>query len=112
MTIEKCKSRLSLFKILLVLFAFLFSASHMHANRANEGSENVSKQDVELSVLDVITVAGNVIDATNNESMIGVSITEKGTQNGTITNIDGRFTMKVNQGSTLVVSDTKCILCI
>lgn len=104
MTIEKCKSRLSLFKILLVLFAFLFSASHMHANRANEGSENVSKQDVELSVLDIITVAGNVIDATNNESMIGVSITEKGTQNGTITNIDGRFTMKVNQGSTLVVS--------
>lgn len=104
MTIEKCKSRLSLFKILLVLFAFLFSASYMHANRANEESGDMLKQDAQLSVSDVITVSGSIIDAINNESMIGVSITEKGTSNGTITNIDGRFTIKVNRGSTLVVS--------
>ena len=38
---------------------------------------------------------GKVIDATNNEPLIGVSILEKGTSNGVITDIDGNFVLKL-----------------
>ena len=38
-----------------------------------------------------ITVQGSVVDA-KGEPLIGVSILEKGTTNGTITDFDGNFT--------------------
>lgn len=50
-----------------------------------------------------LTVKGNVKDTTG-EPMIGVSVLEKGTSNGIITDIDGNFTLQVNQGATLVLS--------
>lgn len=50
-----------------------------------------------------IRVSGTVLDV-NKEPMIGVSVLEKGTTNGTITDIDGRYSLSVNQGSTLVYS--------
>ena len=40
------------------------------------------------------TVTGKVVDV-NNEPLIGVSVLEKGTNNGTITNIDGNYTLMV-----------------
>ncbi len=48
-------------------------------------------------------VRGQVLDTTN-EPLPGVNILEKGTTNGTITDLDGYFTLKVNEGATLVVS--------
>ncbi len=48
-------------------------------------------------------VTGRVTDA-NGEAVIGVSIVEKGTTNGTITDIDGNFSLNVKQGATLVIS--------
>src|SRR5690606_16911873 len=36
--------------------------------------------------------------------VIGASVVEKGTSNGTITNLDGKFTLKVKPGAKLVVS--------
>ena len=48
-------------------------------------------------------ITGVVID-NHNEPLIGVSIQEKGTTNGTITNIDGQFSLQVNSGATLVFS--------
>ncbi len=51
-----------------------------------------------------IQVKGNVSDK-NSEPMIGVAIQEKGNnQNGTITDLDGNFTLSVNSNATLVVS--------
>lgn len=51
-----------------------------------------------------ITLTGNVKDATG-EPVIGASIVEKGnTTNGTITNLDGQFSLKVPKNSTIVVS--------
>lgn len=50
-----------------------------------------------------MTVSGTVIDE-NDESIIGASVLEKGTTNGTITDIDGNFSLKVTQGATIVVS--------
>ena len=36
--------------------------------------------------------------------MIGATVLVKGTQNGTVTDVVGRFHLKVNSGETLVVS--------
>ena len=50
-----------------------------------------------------VKVNGRVTDDLN-EPMIGVSIVEKGTANGCITDIDGNYTLNVKQGATLVYS--------
>ena len=51
-----------------------------------------------------ITLNGNVKDTTG-EPIIGASIVEKGnTSNGTITNLDGDFSLKVPANATLIVS--------
>ncbi|MCQ2238567.1 MAG: TonB-dependent receptor [Bacteroidaceae bacterium] len=49
------------------------------------------------------TAKGTVIDATG-EPIIGASVLEKGTTNGTITDFDGNFTLSVKNGATLVIS--------
>ena len=51
-----------------------------------------------------ITIKGQVVDETTSEPLIGVSILEKGTNNGIITDIDGNFTLNVQPGATIVVS--------
>lgn len=52
-----------------------------------------------------LDITGTVVDKKLNEPIIGVSVFVKGTTNGTITNLDGTFTLKnVSKGSTLVVS--------
>lgn len=50
-----------------------------------------------------ITTQGTVIDA-QGEPLIGVSILEVGTTNGTITDIDGKFTLQVTSGAKLELS--------
>ncbi len=47
------------------------------------------------------TVTGKVTDATNGEPLPGVSIVVKGTTTGTITNMDGEYSLGVNAGQTL-----------
>ena len=46
---------------------------------------------------------GTVVDA-NGEPIIGASVIEKGTKNGTVTDIDGNFKLQTKQGSLLVIS--------
>ena len=49
-------------------------------------------------------IVGTVTDD-NGEPVIGASVVEKGNpQNGTVTNIDGQFTVNVQSGATLVIS--------
>lgn len=48
--------------------------------------------------------SGKVVDATTNEPLIGVSILEKGTGNGVITDIDGNFNIQTPPDATLVFS--------
>ena len=48
-------------------------------------------------------VSGTVVDATG-EAVIGATVMEKGTSNGTVTDFDGNFKVKVEPGKTLVVS--------
>lgn len=46
-------------------------------------------------------ITGTVVDQTG-EPVIGATVMEKGTSNGTVTDFDGNFTLKVNAGATLV----------
>ena len=48
-------------------------------------------------------ITGTVVDETG-ETVIGATVVEKGTTNGTVTDFDGIFTLKVNPGATLVFS--------
>ena len=50
-------------------------------------------------------VTGTVLDAVTREPMIGVSVMEKGTSNGAVTDLDGRFVLQqVRRGATIVFS--------
>ncbi len=49
-------------------------------------------------------MTGVVLDTDNQEPLIGVTVMEKGTTNGTMTDIDGRFSISVNSNATLVFS--------
>jgi len=48
-------------------------------------------------------ITGTVVDETG-ETVIGATVIEKGTNNGTVTDFDGVFTLKVSPGATLVFS--------
>lgn len=50
-----------------------------------------------------VEASGTVIDATG-EGVIGATVMEKGTTNGTVTDFDGNFKLQVNEGATLVIS--------
>jgi len=50
-----------------------------------------------------IEVSGTVTDP-NGDSVIGATVMEKGTTNGTVTDIDGNFKFQTGEGATVVVS--------
>ena len=47
-------------------------------------------------------ITGTVVDAQG--AVIGASVVEKGTTNGTVTDFDGNFSLNVNPGATIVIS--------
>lgn len=47
-------------------------------------------------------IKGKVADKSSGEILIGVTIQEKGTQQATVTNVDGNFSINVNEGATLI----------
>ena len=51
-----------------------------------------------------ISVTGTIVDNETKEPLIGVSIGEKGTTNGTMTDVDGKFTLKVKVGAPLMIN--------
>ena len=57
-----------------------------------------------LSLSAAVSVTGTVVDS-GNEPVIGASVLEQGTANGTVTDFDGQFTLEVaDANATLVVS--------
>ena len=67
-------------------------------------SETSSSPKVENVQQNEVTVKGVVKDA-NGEAIIGASVIEKGNaKNGTVTDIDGNYTLKVKRGATLTIS--------
>jgi len=50
------------------------------------------------------TVSGTITDGETGETLPGATVLEKGTTNGTITDMDGNYKLAVGDGATLVVS--------
>lgn len=61
------------------------------------------KQEILEVVLQTRAVSGKVTGM-DGEGLPGVNVIEKGTSNGTVTDIDGLYTLDVSEGSTLVFS--------
>lgn len=80
-----------------LLFGVATKASPYKATPEPNTTQNTNSQ---------IKVTGLVKD--DGGPVIGASIVEKGTTNGTITNTNGRFTLTVSTGATLVVSYVGC----
>lgn len=57
-----------------------------------------------FSLLAQTDIRGTVLSAQDNMPLIGATVLEKGTSNGTSTDIDGKFTLRVKESSVLVVS--------
>lgn len=55
-----------------------------------------------------VTVSGTVTQASDGEPLIGVSVLVKGTSQGTATDIDGNYTIRVDKGATLIFSYVGC----
>ncbi|MDR3119128.1 MAG: TonB-dependent receptor [Mediterranea sp.] len=82
----------------LAIAAFLLWSGNAAANQAlSDGSHHVKEH------MQSQTISGVVVDG-KGELIIGASILEKGTINGTITDINGRFSLNVKQGTALTVS--------
>ena len=51
-----------------------------------------------------VEISGVIVDAVTAEPLIGASVLVQGTSVGSVTDLDGKFTMKVDKGSVLIVS--------
>jgi len=50
------------------------------------------------------TIQGEVLDGTTGEPLIGVSVEIRGTSTGTITDVDGKFSLQIGKNETLEIS--------
>lgn len=84
-------------KTTLFLLLFSFSLLSVHAN-LNDYNNNVKESELAenatISVIQDETITGTVLDS-NNQPLAGANILEKGTTNGTQTDFDGNFSLKV-----------------
>ena len=71
----------------------------------NAWSNNTVSVD-EATVEVVKEISGTILDAENNEPLIGVTVIIKGTTTGTATDVDGKWTLNANDGDVLVFSYT------
>ncbi|GHV49968.1 SusC/RagA family TonB-linked outer membrane protein [Bacteroidia bacterium] len=87
--------------VLAGILLFLFSGNLIFANPE---AAKVSSPDMPLSIPQQakITVSGTVSDAFG--PVVGASVMEKGTTNGTVTDVNGNFSLSVSSNAVLVVS--------
>lgn len=77
----------------------LFGMSSPSSVKAADGENTPSSQSTQQAK----KITGKVVDATG-EPIIGASVLVKGTGTGAVTDIDGNFSVDVQQGSTLIIS--------
>ncbi len=86
-----------------------FAAVNKSTNQINKQMKQTKRLIVSFFSLLLCTImyaqeiGGNVVDATG-EPVIGATVMEKGTSNGTVTDFDGNFKLKVAAGKTLTFS--------
>ena len=84
----------------LSLLLFLFAGMHQVVHAVPDVAMKID-QDVHIT---------GIVQDTNKEPMIGVSVMVKGTTNGTVTDIDGNYSLSV-QGSKKCISILICRIC-
>lgn len=67
------------------------------------GNNSKNLPDVKEEIADPMAITGTVKDE-NGEPLPGATVLEKGTMNGTITDVDGNFKMTVDEGASILVS--------
>jgi TonB-linked SusC/RagA family outer membrane protein len=72
----------SVFIFMMIIFTFSVSESYAQSTK---------------------TITGNVVMEANDEALPGISIIEKGTQNGTITNTEGNYSIDVDAAATHLI---------
>ncbi len=70
---------------------------------ANAAPSTSSETPKTMEQMQALTVNGLVVDS-NGEPIIGANVLEKGTTNGSLTDVDGKFTLNVRQGAVLQIS--------
>lgn len=70
---------------------------------ANAAPSTSSETPKTMEQMQALTVNGLVVDS-NGEPIIGANVLEKGTTNGSLTDVDGKFTLNVRQGALLQIS--------
>lgn len=78
----------------------LLSAHSLPVSASNSGLKNASKEN-SISQQSANKVSGIVSDE-NGETLIGVSVSIKGTQIGTVTDTDGRYSVNASSGAILI----------
>ena len=92
-TLGKVSSRLTI----LALMTFSFNVSMAAYNPVGDIPEKQIAQQQTNQVTGIVTDS-------NGEPIIGANVVEKGTTNGIITDMDGKFTLTVPQGASLEIS--------
>ncbi len=81
--------------------------AHLNFKRINDNilvSENKNKRIKKAIVVEKIEVSGIITDATNGEPLPGVSVLIKNTATGTVTDVEGKYVLQVNEDDVLVYS--------
>jgi len=73
----------------------------IHVTKINQAKDHGNRIEV---LIQTRNVSGRVISYEDNESLPGVNVVEKGTTNGTVTDIDGNYSLEVSDNATMVFS--------
>lgn len=66
--------------------------------------QNLNPQKAVEILIQTRSITGKVTTYEEGEGLPGVNVIEKGTSNGTVTNVEGEYTLEVSEGATLVFS--------
>jgi TonB-linked SusC/RagA family outer membrane protein len=100
---EKRGAYCSILAIILQLTLIDFSmAVDNNAQKINSSAiSNFNRVEVNLQTRNV---TGRVVSEEDGQGLPGVNVVEKGTSNGTVTNVEGVYSIDVSEGATLVFS--------
>jgi lipopolysaccharide export system protein LptA len=99
-----CNERALYTKALLRASASLCFCAAVGLAPANAAPANDGISDIQAvaSAQQTVTASGQVVDR-KGEAIIGANVMEKGTTNGTITDFDGNFELKVKSAKSILV---------
>lgn len=89
-------------RFLLCCIILLFVSSVNFANKLNIVSNKTTSNAVGNAETDALIVKGNVTDRSNGQSIPGVSVNIKGSDIGTVTDVNGNFSLNAGDDAILV----------